>query len=105
ASVPAVRVLERGIQTDADAVRGVRPLPLEVLGRGNHSNPVDGSTGEQLGGDPESERGLASPRCRRREEVAGSGAEVEVEGLLLPGSKLARGAAGRSLRKRRREMF
>ena len=63
-------VAERRVEPDADPVRGVRPLPLEVLGRGDDGDRADVAALEQLGGDPQRERGLAGAGRRDREEVA-----------------------------------
>ena len=51
--------------------RRLRPLRLQVLGRRDHGDRVDRAVGQQLGGDPQGERGLAGARRGDRQEVVG----------------------------------
>ena len=67
---PAVGVAEPRVEPDAGAGRGIRPLPLEVVGGRDDGDAVDDAPGAQLGGEAQGERGLAGARRRSGEEVA-----------------------------------
>ncbi len=106
-----VPVAERGVEPDADAGGGIRPLRLEVLGRRDHDQPVDDPSAQELTGEPQGEGRLAGARGRRGEEVARAAArtvrpveaEVQVERLGLPRSQALRGAPRRALGVGRRQ--
>ena len=98
-------VAEGRIETDADAVRRVGPLPLEVLGGGHDDDALDGAPREQLGSEAEGEGRLAGSRRRGGEEVPRLVGEVRVERLGLPGAQPVGRAACRALRVGRREML
>ena len=93
----ALAVAERRVQADADPVRGVRPLVLEVLGRRDHRDRA-GSRGA-----PAARRRPAARTwsCRRRaSRPRGSRGlrrrgQVGVERLLLPGAERRRRPRGR----------
>ena len=106
----AVAVAEARVEADPGAVRGVRPLHLEVLGRGHDGDAVDDAPLQELGCQAQREGRLAGARRRRHEEVPSArgidgGIEVGGEGLLLPRPELARGAPGGALGEARREML
>ena len=81
----------------------IRPLALEVLGRRDDGDPVDHAPGEQFGGEPQREGGLAGAGRCRGQEVARLGLEISVERFGLPGAQLlgcaSRGAFGIRRRK------
>ncbi len=104
-AAPGVAVREAGVEAQAHAMCRIRPLALEVLGRGDDGDAVDDAPGDELGGHPEREGGLAGARGGGREEVARERRQVLVERLLLPGTELLRGAAGGVFWERGREMF
>jgi hypothetical protein len=81
-----VGVAEGGVQLDADPGRGLRPLLLQVLGRGDHGHRLHRAVHEQLGGDPQGERGLTGTGRGDRGEVLGAAAQVLHERLALPGA-------------------
>jgi hypothetical protein len=79
-----VGVAERRVELHADRAGRRRPLVLQVLGRGDHGDRLDRAVGQQLGGDPQRERGLPGARCGDREEVLVPPAQVLHEGPALP---------------------
>jgi hypothetical protein len=89
-AVGAVGALELRVELNADSVRGVGPLPLEVLGRGD-GDPAALPPVEQPDGDPQGERGLADGGRRDREEVPRALGDVQLEGLGPPGAELGGG--------------
>ncbi len=89
----ARRVAEGRIETDAHAMRGVCPLALQVLGGGDNDDAFDGAAREQLGSEPQGERGLAGTGRGSGEKVARFGLEILVERFGLPGSQPVGGAA------------
>ncbi len=64
-----VAVAEAGVEAERDAGRGIGFTGPEVLGR-SYDDAVDHAAAEQLGRQPQRERGLAGARGRRGEEVA-----------------------------------
>ena len=81
------------------------PLRLEVLGRRDHGDRLDGAVGEQFGRDAQGERGLAGAGRRDREEVLVAAAQVLHQRPPLPGAQRREGrqvGAGRGQRMRRR---
>ena len=100
-----VPVAELRVEPDAGAVRGIRPLPLEVLGRRDDGDAVDDALLQQDAGEPQRERGLAGARRRGDEEVAVRRREVVVERLLLPRPQRGDGAACGAFREGRGELF
>ena len=87
-----VRVAETRVQPDAGASRGIRPLPLQVVGRCDDGDPVDDAACPELGGQAQREGGLAGARRGRCQEVARHVGEVLLECFGLPGAQLARSA-------------
>ena len=86
----ALRVAELGVQGDPGAVSRLRPLPLEVLGRGHHGDGLDHASREQVGGHPQGEGRLAGARGRHGQEVARLRGGVRVQRFLLPGPERLR---------------
>jgi hypothetical protein len=86
-----VGVAERMVELDADPGRGGRPLCLQMLGRADHGDRFDRAVGEQLGGDPQSEGGLAGARGGDRHEVVGPAPQVLHKSLALPGPQRRKG--------------
>lgn len=80
----ARRVGESRIQRDADPVRGLRPLMLQVLGRRDDGDLVDGAVGEQLCGDPQCEGGLTRAGGGHREKVPRLGRQIFRQCATLP---------------------
>jgi hypothetical protein len=70
----AVAVL--GIEPDAGAMGGVRPLAFQVLGGRDNGNAIDGSTCQQFGREAQRERRLAGAGSGGGEKVAGLRLEV-----------------------------
>ncbi len=104
-AVPTVAVLEARVEPHADAVCGIGPLPLEVLGRSHDRHAVDLLLGEELGDEPKCEGGLACARRRSDEEVPRFRNEVGLESFGLPGPQLVGRAPCSAFRKGWREMF
>ncbi|GMA92662.1 hypothetical protein GCM10025869_31910 [Homoserinibacter gongjuensis] len=105
----AVPVAEARVEADAGSVRGIGPLHLEVLRRGDDRDAIDDAALEELGCQPQREGRLAGAGRRRDEEVAPTRlargrVEVGGERLLLPRAQLACGAPGGAFREARREV-
>ena len=83
----AVGVLEVRVQRDAGDVGGGSPLGLEVLGRRHHRHGVDLAGRDQLGGDPQRERGLAGAGRRDGQKVLRTATAVGLERGDLPGTE------------------
>ena len=93
------------VDPDADACSGFCPLRLEVVGRGNDRDAVDGTPLEELGREAQREGRLACTRSRRGKEVPRLGLEVDIEGLCLPGAQPSGRAPRGALRERRGEVL
>jgi hypothetical protein len=77
-------VAEVRVDRQPDLGRGLRPLVLEVLGRGDHGHGLDDPVGQQFGRDAQGEGRLAGPRGGHRQEVLGCGGQVAGQRLALP---------------------
>ena len=88
----ALPVAEGGVELDAHPGGGVGPLPLEVLGGGDHRDPPDDPPLEQLGGHAQRERGLPGAGRGDREVVGRHRRQVVLQGRRLPGPQPRRGA-------------
>ncbi len=88
---------ERGVEVDAHARRGIRPLGLQVLGGGDDGDRPDDAAVEQFGRDPQGVRGLAGAGGGDGEEVAALAAQVAGQRLFLPGAQLRSGSPRRPL--------
>ena len=108
-----VTIAEGGVQANRHPGGGIRPLRLQVLGRGDHDDAVDDVTPQQFRREAQRERGLAGAGGRGSEEVARTGTrtvgavhrEVQVERFRLPGTQTLCGAPRSALRVRGREVL
>ncbi len=81
---PALRVAVGGVQGDADVVRGLRPLVLEVLGGGDHGDRGDLPAGQQFSGDGQRPGRLACSRGGDKQEIAPGQVKILPVRCLLP---------------------
>ena len=110
ASVP---IREVRVKPQRDPGCSVGPLGLQMLGRGDHDDPVDDVAPQQLGSKAQCEGRLAGAGRRGSEEVARSTAgtvgpvhvEVPVEGFGLPRAEAPGRSPGCTLRVGRRQVF
>ena len=91
-----VGVAELGVKRDADLVRRLGPLALEVLGGGDDGDGLDLAPLEQVGSHPQGERGLTGAGRGYGEEVTRVRGAVGGDSLLLPGAQRARSAPRRT---------
>ena len=108
-AVPTLGIREVRVDLNAHTQRGIRPLGLQVLGRGNHGNAAHDPFLEQARGDLQSKGCFASARGRHGHEVARLALLVKVQGFGLPRTELRRraprcalGECGRHLLRRKR---
>ncbi len=83
-----------GVELDPYPGGRLRPLLLEVLGRGDDRDLLDDMVVQQPRREGQREGGLAGSGRRDGEEVARLLLDVPLHGALLPGSQLAGGAPG-----------
>ncbi len=93
-------VAEPRVEGQPHPRRRLRPLELEVLGRGDDGHRLDRPVGEEFARDPEAEGGLARPGRRDGEEVTGPGGEVFRQSAPLPGPQRPAGVKDLGLRNR-----
>lgn len=68
-----IGVGELGVQRNADPGGGLGPLALEVFGRDDDGDGLDGALGQQLGDYTQGERGFAGTGGRDCQEIPGLG--------------------------------
>ena len=82
------------VELDADPGRRLRPLLLQVLGRGDDGDLLDDVVVQQVRGEGQREGRLAGARGRHRQEVPRLARDIRVQRALLPGAQPAGGAPG-----------
>ena len=82
-----VGVGEPRVQRNADPCRGLRPLNLEVFGRDDDRDSLDGAFAEQFGDDTQGKRRLACAGGRHRQEIPGLGRQILHQRAPLPATQ------------------